>query len=120
MTDKTMPERIGAYRYDKTLKHAGSTANGTWADARNHMYREGAWAHAEYIRADLVPAPSADDPLEAGQYRWVKIDIESPWRPLNVTALLSYDGTPGFALGGNRRRPEDFYKIGPVANPPED
>lgn len=59
MTDKTMPERIGAYRYDKTLQDAGLTANGTWADACNHMYREGVWAHAEYIRADLVPVPFA-------------------------------------------------------------
>lgn len=64
MTDKAMPERIWAYKDDgftDFISMKGWKENGIVSDFEG----------AEYIRADLVSAPSnADEPLRAGQYRW--------------------------------------------------
>lgn len=108
MNDKTMPKRIWLVPSDyseRTLWTAKAVDDPDEA------------GQAAYIRTDLVPAPSAGEPLEDGQYRWV--EIGGQWIAGKISGstkhnLYFYDvdgnETPVAALGG----------IGPVIRPPAD
>lgn len=102
MTDKTMPERIYAMQPPTSILR-------TWMEGDSR-------GGVEYIRADLVPAPSsADEPLADGQFRWFKEDKGLDW---DFGDIEIFEGEAFIDVGTNIFPVSDVFKIGPVVRPP--
>lgn len=75
----------------------------------------------EYIRADLVTG-DANEPMEAGQCRWVRITKDSDWCVAEIRkGWIDPMALVYFACGDEvEESVDDCYEWGPVIRPPVD
>lgn len=105
MIDNTMPERIYTQR---------GSAMDVLGNNLPYLNEE-----VEYVRADLV-AGNAKEPLEAGQYRWCRVNEDGKWEPVAILKSPFCDHLVYYITGDEMEDyVEDCYEMGPVIRPPE-
>lgn len=109
MIVKEMPERVWCFA-DKS---------------KNRWSKESFYENTvEYVRADIVSG-DPNEPLEEGQYRWIKEHPGQEWGPARVwEGDCSDTGSEDYLFSRTGSEEENLcihaYKIGPVIQPPED
>ena len=127
MINKTMPERI-----DELMDALRRASNDTGVDACDKYGQPPEYIdiHTPYLPGQFVAptgsqryvrAPDPNEPLEAEQYRWVKLTQHSEWCVAEIRkGWIDPNALVYFACGDEvEESVDDCYAWGPVIRPPE-